>query len=661
MKRLFSMFAAFYLTVTLFVCADLNPHPVFTDNMVLQRGVPVRIFGTGQPGTGVTVEACGQKKTALVAENNTWFVELDAMRANRKPSVVRITDSVSCITFTNILVGDVWLCSGQSNMDRPYEAYSLLRDDIERQANPEIRLLVSSHRPSRDPVNDPSIDPLFCGSWQECSPQYLRKFSATAYFFGAKLNREQGVPIGLIESAWGGTRAEAWTPSASLAELGIKREEELIESSNDKLSHHNHSVLYNGMIHPYRDFVFKGVIWYQGESNSKWPEEYGSLFSKMIESWRDVFNRGDIPFYFVQLAPFKTRPWNKSGAAWAWLRESQAKALGLRNTGMIVTTDLGEYEDIHPQAKQPVGERLALLALKDAGRDVVAQGPSFKKMEFNGNKVVIEFEGAENGLETRRVIMNKNRNLPVGDDENAFIVPETELRGFTICGLDRKFVEAKAEIKGNSVLVWSDSIERPVAVRYGWANFPLCNLYNSSGLPASPFRTDSFDAPDFFGGVKGKVFSGTPDGFGAEMIMRKDASETSLKPVRIHDRSGFYVVAKKGRKARFAYFKTMKKELKNGKSPEVLLRVLYYDRGKGGFELRYDSNDNTYRQRKLEPGVWKPGGRVTLGDTGQWRVAEFRLNDVRFSNRCNGYDLRLQSYECDFVLGGVFVSSLSSH
>lgn len=234
------------------------------------------------------------------------------------------------------------------------------------------------------------------------------------------------------------------------------------------------SVLYNGMIHPFRNFTFKGVIWYQGESYSERALTYNSLFAGMIESWREAFGRGDLPFYYVQLAPYgNVGSASLEGATYAWLREAQTQTLSVTNTGMAVITDAGEYFDIHPQNKPPVGERLARFALRDEGVDVIPDSPLYSGMQVSGNRITLSFDHAETGLRTQDVVMNKNKNYAPGTDPDAFTIPASSLSGFTICGANKIFVAANAVITGNQVVVSSPSVPRPVAVRYGWTNFPL--------------------------------------------------------------------------------------------------------------------------------------------------------------------------------------------
>jgi sialate O-acetylesterase len=303
------------------------------------------------------------------------------------------------------------------------------------------------------------------------------------------VQRELGVPIGFIHSAQGATSVEAWLDDQALREV-LPDSKRLNALTNPK----NPSVFYNGMIAPLQRFPIKGVIWYQGESGGHDPLPYQALFSKLIVRWREQWGLGEIPFYWVQLASFPFSS-DKSGEAWAWVREAQDKSRALPNTGMAVALDRGEYGDIHPRQKLDLGERLARLALRAEGKSVIADGPRFSRVEFAGGQAVVNFLHAD-GLEAREVVMNRTPKLEPGADPEAFRAAAGELAGFEVAGSDGRFVAAKAVIKGQTVVVSSPLVSQPRHVRYAWKNFALANLYNAAGLPAEPFRTDNFPLPE---------------------------------------------------------------------------------------------------------------------------------------------------------------------
>lgn len=613
-------------------------HPLFTDGMVLQRSRPVAVYGTADSGESVTVQFAGQTKDATTGTDGKWMVHLDPLAASATPAVLTVTSqrSDSKLQISNVLVGDVWLCGGQSNMDHPFSSYSLLRDAVRSVDNSSIRLLALAHETGQR-RDVPVFDKAFVRGWQACRTPALSAFSPVGYYFGSALHRELNVPVGLVESAWGGTQIEPWM-------------------SRDPDG--NSGGLYNAMTYPLREFTFKGVIWYQGESNSKEPLEYAELFPELIRQWRSTFGQSDMPFYFVQLAPFKTLEWNKQGEAWAWLRESQAKTLKLPNTGMAVITDLGEFNDIHPQNKEPVGERLARFALKAEGRAIETDGPVFSRMKVSKDRCLIEFNHAGRGLAANRVVMNKNKDLQTGADPEAFVVTAGVLQGFSICGEDRRFMPAQAKIVGKDrVEVWSPEVNAPAAVRYGWDNFPLCNLFNSEGLPASPFRTDTFPPPNFDGSVTGIPLAEDVCKPGSPMALRPMTQETRSEPQEIKNRAAHRFTSAGEEKPAMAYWTVTDDSLRNGKTPAQAVVIVYFDEGKGQVELRYDSSDPSFVQGKLPPGAWKPGGLLKLTDTRTWRAVEFKLDDALFSGRCNGADLRLQSRKT-FIVSDIFVRPL---
>lgn len=645
------------LVILSLLTACQGPGPVtvadiFGDNMVLQVKSPVNIWGTGDPGSRVSVMFRNQEKTVRVERDSTWKTALDPLTCGGPDSLVIISGSHR-VAFHNVLVGEVWICSGQSNMEMPmisgWASLNNAEEEVRHADYPQMRLFTVERNIAFQPV-----DTLASEGWKECSPQSVRDFSATAYFFGRKIHRELGIPVGLINTSWGGTVAEAWTSAGSLKHLvdfaeqveliaakdvckdslqadymrdirkmeqeikeldagiedgdtifatkqvdtsdwltldlprmweetelgvfdgsawfirevilspsmagseltlcysapddwdqvwmnGVKvgesrawdvpREYKIPEgvartgintvvirimdtgggggfmgeakhftlrSSGGRsipiatgwkakkgfdyedvrtipvspFNPNQPTVLFNGMIHPLVPFTIRGAIWYQGESNAGRAYQYRRLFRTLIADWREVWGQGDFPFFFVQLANYLQRNTTPVEDTWAELREAQAMALELPNTGMAVTIDIGDALDIHPGNKQDVGKRLAFNALAIAyDRDIPYSGPMYAGMEIKGNVVELSFDHVYDGLET--------------SDGGA-------LKGFSICGEEREFVWADAEITGEKVMVSASGINDPVAVRYAWSSNPECNLVNSAGLPASPFRTDSF-------------------------------------------------------------------------------------------------------------------------------------------------------------------------
>ena len=485
--------------------ADVSLPALFKNNAVLQRGIKVPVWGTADPGERVTVSIKSQKATTVADTEGNWMVWLNPMDAGG-PFDMKVSGNNE-ITVTNILIGDVWLCSGQSNMQWPVNLSMNASQEIQEADYPEIRLFTVSNKVADKPEKNVR------GRWVVSAKNTVGSFSAVGYFFGRELYKELKVPIGLIHSSWGGTPIEVWTSrevleSNSSFRQFITRWDRALENYNKARERYEQrlleweteaetarqagepvpprpgapaalqnfqqqpSCLFNGMIAPLIPYAIKGVIWYQGESNAGEARKYQKLFPAMIQDWRNRWGQGDFPFLFVQLANFMKEQTRPSEGGWAELREAQLLTfLSVPGTGMAVTIDIGDANDIHPKNKQEVGRRLALAALGVAyDKKIIYSGPIYDTMTIEGNKIRLRFKHTGSGLVSK-------------DGE--------KLKGFAIAGEDRKFVWANAQIDGNTVLVWSDEIPDPVAVRYGWANNPVCNLYNKEGLPASPFRTDT--------------------------------------------------------------------------------------------------------------------------------------------------------------------------
>lgn len=615
---------------------------IFTDNMVLQRDQPVKVWGWADKGEGVSVTFNGQEVKTKADARGQWQVMLQPM-VYGGPYEMTVRDKTGNHVLRNVLIGDVWICSGQSNMEMPVCGWSgdSIRDarkEIKAARYPNIRLFTVEKAMSYTPLDD-----LSGGSWQECTPGNMAAFSAVAYFFGKKLNEELAVPVGLINTSWGGTNIQTWTSwgtmtqqdaykNINLKDLSTLRETwqknreryntalandpgvkekwydpatatsgwkkitmpdvientelgnadgivwfrkdielgstlagkpatinfgaiddndetyingTLVGKTNNYAANRNYAIgagvlkagknsivvkitdtggsggfsgtakdlyltigseqislagewmfkgavvstqyevrdtgpnafpsqLYNAMVAPLIPYAIKGATWYQGESNADEPDVYRTLFPAMINDWRNKWHN-DFPFMWVQLANFMQPVANPARSNWAALREAQHQTLAVSHTGEAVAIDIGEANDIHPKNKQDVGYRLALAALKVAyGKDMVYSGPVFQAMKVNGNAVSLEFT-------------NEGSGLAANGDKYGY------LRGFAIAGSDQRFVWAKAYIEGDKVIVFSDQVKDPVAVRYAWGNNPDdANLYNKEGLPASPFRTDTW-------------------------------------------------------------------------------------------------------------------------------------------------------------------------
>lgn len=632
----------------LIIKADVGVADIFSDHMVVQRNIPVKVWGTADPGEKLYVSFNGQKLKTKADKNGKWSIVLQPMKAGGPFKM--IVHGKNEIIFEDILIGDVWICSGQSNMQWPVSRSVNAEKEIENANYPNIRLFDVPRTVSNTP-----LEKIPNTTWKICSPETIKNFTAVGYYFGRDLQKEIGVPIGLIHSSWGGTCVETWTSKASITKIpkyenmgpridaydadkiidqkrnelkkalgGFPEKENGMEdkwmlpatsksnwesiklptlwenagyrllngivwfsqdfnlnadetnknatlhlgkiddsditwvngskvgemkwgadvervykipqkilkqgknnitvrvedtyykggfsSKPDKLflelgqkkillsgewkykidtvyanfrvsPNDVPSLLYNAMINPLIPYGIKGVIWYQGESNTPRSKEYEITFPNMINNWREDWQQGEFPFLFVQLANYKKAKSSPQDDDWAELRESQKKTLSLKNTGMAVAIDIGEASDIHPKNKQDVGNRLMLSALNVAyAKDIVHSGPIYKSMKIEGEKAIISFDHVGSGL------LVKNKHGYISE--------------FEMAGADKKFYWAKAKLEGDKIIVWSDQVQNPIAVRFGWSSNPdEFNLYNKEGLPASPFRTD-----DWEGITDGKTF-----------------------------------------------------------------------------------------------------------------------------------------------------------
>ena len=467
----------------------LQMSDMYSDNMVLQHGQPLTIHGKANAGEKVTVKIAGQKKKAEAASNGKWSVILEPLKAGG-PYTLEISAGKKELIYNKVLAGEVWLCSGQSNMEFYLSQSATGKRDIPQAANDQIRLFDMKARWRTNPVEWEAsvLDSLnhlqyyTDASWTVCSPETAGQFSAIAYYFGKMLQDSLQVPVGLICNAIGGSPTEAWVDRRTLeyefpailrnwtkndfiqdwvrgrAALNVKK-------SSYKFQRHPYEpcYLYESGILPLQQYPIKGVLWYQGESNAHNKDAHEKLFKLLVQSWRKNWNNDEMPFYFVQLSSLN-RP------SWPWFRDSQRRLMEeIPNTGMAVCTDRGDSLDVHPTRKQEVGERLAYWALnKTYGHRVVPSGPLYQSVSFNKNVAMVSFDYAE-GMKASE---------------------GKELRTFEIAGEDQVFYPAKAVVEGSKVKVWSDKVKEPKIVRYGWQPFTRANLVNGAGLPASTFRSD---------------------------------------------------------------------------------------------------------------------------------------------------------------------------
>ena len=521
-------FAALWFFAANIASADIKLPAIIGDHMVLQQQSKAPLWGWADPGETVEVKVSWSSKLGRVTagENGKWRVDVQTPTAGG-PYTITLTGRNE-ITLMDVLIGEVWLCSGQSNMQMPlkhptpgYDVPVINNEEEIRNANyPDIRLFLVPYTAVDAPED------VGKGEWKRCTPDSVDRFSAIGYFFARRLHQELGVPVGMIAASQGASALESWTPPEVLAAypeyapILERYQESLKELPANKAKYERDiaawkalsaeeqavtiqpwrafgdykfcapSTLWNGMIHPVVPFAMNGVLFYQGEENTIWTLDYGTLFKRMVQSWRDAWENPDLFFDYAQLSSYDVNhlspiakywvEWHPNGGmpatisddSWARVQEAQLKSLEIPNSGMAVTIDIGAPFNIHPPEKQEVARRLALNALaKTYGKSVVYSGPVYDSMRVEGRKAVICFNLLQSPLSS------KDGKPPVG---------------FTMAGTDRVFYPAEARIDGDTIIVDSDEVPAPVAVRYAWGSYPANNLINEAGLPASPFRTDDW-------------------------------------------------------------------------------------------------------------------------------------------------------------------------
>lgn len=493
--------------------ADVTLPCIFSDHMVLQRDKPVAVWGWADKDEPVEVAIAGQSKQARAGEGGRWSVEIGPLAAGGPLELA--VKGKNTVVIKDVLVGEVWLCSGQSNMAMTVASAADVEAETAAATHPGIRMITIVRQASEDPEERCE------GQWLLCSPETVGGFSATAYYFGRELHKELGVPIGLVTAAWGGTAIEAWTSieaqqkvaelapilspwpekiaaykadvakaryEKALADWQVKAKQAKAEGKtpprrpappvDPRLDQNRPANLFNGMIEPLVPYGIRGAIWYQGERNSHGEPSalYGLQLATLIGDWRARFRQDDFPFLFVQLPNYlkpQVEPSEPTG--WVMVREGMLKTLAVNNTGMAVTIDVGDAGNIHPKNKQAVGRRLALWGLATVyGRQIPFSGPLYRGMTEKDIAITVHFDHAGEGLKT---------------------ADGGPVKGFAVAGTNRKFIWAEGKIEGDAIVVSSRLVARPLAVRYGWANNPQVNLVNSAGLPASPFRTDHWIEP----------------------------------------------------------------------------------------------------------------------------------------------------------------------
>ena len=507
MNRLFFL-SLFLGILSVELRGELTLHPLIGNHAVFQRDVPFPVIGKADSGAEVVVQWRGKDYQAKAGADGKWSLQLDPSPATEKGQVLKVKSGTNSIEVSDILIGEVWLASGQSNMEWPLNKCGAQMAEAESAEDPHLRLAWVSRATAPLPAESVKT------SWRSATKSTALTFSAVGYFFGRELRKTTQVPVGVIQSAVGGTPAEAWTPiefleaesdfakavnsrkeypnwypkllakyekdkvayDLALAEAektGAKPPKKIREPHTPEKNPNLASVLWNGMIYPLVPYPIRGVIWYQGEANAYRAEVYEKLLTGMIGAWRKAWGQGDFPFLIVQLTDFNVNEDGATGVKWAKLRDAQsAVADHVPQTGLAVTLGLGDAEDIHPQRKMEVGERLALWANKIAyGKDVVCQGPVFNSVKYTGAEAIVSFRPLKGELKSS---------------------DQKEVGGFAVAGSDKQFKPAQARLEKNQVILKSSEVAKPAFVRYAWCNRPAdANLTDESNLPARPFRTDT--------------------------------------------------------------------------------------------------------------------------------------------------------------------------
>jgi sialate O-acetylesterase len=484
---------------------DVKPAEIFADHVVLQRDAALPIWGTADAGEKITITAGDRRAEATAGADGRWLARIDPLKAGG-PIEVTIAGKNS-VTIKDVLVGEVWVGAGQSNMQMRLDQADGGVEAATAANDAQVRFFMTGGGAEAEPQTKIN------GRWQLCTPENAKAWSAAGYFFAMELRRELGVPVALVQNAVGWTTAETWMsreairgdaefktdiadrwdrwgaayPNALKAyepkKAAWEKEAEKAKAGGkaappepgvpwNPAFQHRDSMLYNSLVHPLIPYAIRGVIWYQGETNASRGDQYRRLFPALIRDWRTHWGQGDFPFIFVQIAPLGGNA-GGGGTDRAEVREAQREALSVKNTAMVSTIDIGMAEDEHPKNKKEVGRRLGLAAMKlvYGKAATIASGPVYKSMRIEGKSVRLTFTEIDGGLKSK---------------EGGPLV------GFTIAGADGKFVPAQAKIEGETVVVWAEGIEKPAAVRYAFLNWPAVSLFNAAGLPAGPFRTDDF-------------------------------------------------------------------------------------------------------------------------------------------------------------------------
>jgi len=617
----------------------LRLHNTYADGMVVQRDRQIPVEGWAQPGQPVTVEVLGDSASAVATtadDRGAWLVTLPARPVGELFSII-VESRGEQRRIDDVLAGDVWLVAGQSNMNYTFNRSPLVAEWAKQSGRwPTVRYLKLKPEPGTQPQGEPALAE--GESWFEVSPDNAASCSAVGLIFGVELGRTTGVPIGLIQAARGGTPIESWMSPGSLRSyLGV--------DASQSTGGRAHAAYFNTMIAPLKGRPICGVAWYQGESSAYDPGTYQQLLPALITGYRHHFASPQAVFAIVQLPSFGGKGWPTRDECWPWLREVQQQVADeTAGVELAVTTDLGEYNDIHPPQKVEIGQRLAEAARRALSPHERPVPPRIVDVQFADGGALLTVNPNARPLEARRVVMNKRAKQPPRQDAEALVAPAGRLHGFSIAGADGRFVEAEAVFDeghpGVNIYVHSPGVKNPVAVRYGWANFTLANLFDSHGLPLRPYRSDDWPLPPELASAvvpakwNGQTLPGEPG-------VLSEGKNAKRLPVR-DDKPGIKTGPLDSKKMTLLSVRAPKayRDLPPGQM--VRVHLLIHDDRTSPMEIRYDSNDDAFKHSpKSPPGLWKLARPITLSGSNEWRVISIDLPQARFSGRADGYDLRL--------------------
>ncbi|MEM1099075.1 MAG: sialate O-acetylesterase [Planctomycetota bacterium] len=612
--------------------ADLAPSPWFSDDMVVQRDQPISVWGYADtPGARLTVALGAKRGETEVAADGSWRVELSPQKSGGPYELV-IESGNERRVLSGVLIGDVWVCAGQSKLNFPVKNSPPTRAWFQSEADTSgVRFLRLEPAQAERPRTDPAVSPP--GVWREPDAQSITNLSAIGLAFAEKLSRATGVPVGIVHAAKGGSGIESWLSPDMLRQVLD------VDASRDG-GIVPYASLYHGVLTPLHQLPMRGVVWYQGESNGMDPVTYQALLGAFVAESRKAWGRADLPVVVVQLPSFGGENWFTPEDGWAWLRAAQAAVVEAdERVELVVTYDRGELEDVHPIEKVEVARRTALAALRLLEPEAHAAPPRVRSATPIEGAIRVEVTADAGPLRVERVAMPGKAGKPT-PATRALASPAGVPMGFEVAGRDRVFHSAQARLDDAGMLVFSAEVPEPIAVRYAWSNFTPANLFDANGLPLAPYRSDEWSVPAHLEPPARPVFftSGTtPPGRPGKIFARAD----ERSPLPNDGRGGVFV--KPTDKGTARLFVSAPSEFKNlDRVRPVRVHILILDDRTGPLEVRYDSADLSYRLNQgTPPGVYKLAPNALMTGSGEWRVLTLTFDDARFAGRCSGADIRL--------------------